>query len=434
MPQPHVCLQKPLHGDYTPYQHDGKVKGKLDKVGKTPQHKSSIPDVEVRVSKAVEPLKKEGRPQVVSLFTKKISRKVAQSKQDSTDLAKKSDAGGQKSGSHLVRSTPEMHATRQVEPRRFDLVQQNLAKLAKSIKKTDESENEARIKARERMCFWEVVPEKLGGTISSLRTKLAVSHMYTIPAFSPITADFVFKGKRYGLLKSSVTNISQKPYASCGSSSAREILVIDPENATLLNWHYKKLKQLLLQKHTGSLAGLSTEEILTIVKEYVQKNIFPSWNNPSIGAMTEELINEGKNNRENLIYDNQGEPHLVLNIEDFVRRGIGVCRHHALVTGYLLDHLCRDTGIPFAPLGIVQNIRDNIPGGAHVWVTLLEKDKKFHLDTLWNTLQEFGSEEKQAELVKKGYGDLSIQYQVAKAKASDTVFKAAALSRGLKTT
>ncbi|MBS0650559.1 MAG: hypothetical protein JSR93_05300 [Verrucomicrobia bacterium] len=61
-------------------------------------------------------------------------------------------------------------------------------------------------------------------------------------------------------------SLSQKPVVSCGSSSGREVIVLNPKNSPLLNAHYNHIVAYL-----KSQAGHPSEkEILTYVKDYIR--------------------------------------------------------------------------------------------------------------------------------------------------------------------
>jgi hypothetical protein len=100
----------------------------------------------------------------------------------------------------------------------------------------------------------------------------------------------------------------------------------------------------------------------------------------------------------------------MISIDDFIKANLGVCRHHALVTVYLLDRLLTETN----PLieGTVQHIRGNLDGsirGGHIWTTFIPKHtsgaslEKWHLDTYWDRLVNFADDEALKKL-KRDYG------------------------------
>ena len=69
-------------------------------------------------------------------------------------------------------------------------------------------------------------------------------------------------------------------------------------------------------------------------------------------------------------------------------------------------------------------VRDNIPGGAHVWANFIQNDKKWHIDTFWNTVQEFSSKKDQDRLIVLGYGADAISRQVRRSELAQGVFLA----------
>ena len=190
-------------------------------------------------------------------------------------------------------------------------------------------------------------------------------------------------------------SLSQSPVVSCGSGSGREVIVLNPKNSPLLNAHYNHIVAFL-----RSQAGHLTErEILTYVKNYIRNYMLFRSTEPSLERMTAQLVGDFKRERpaESLDYEESscypGHGNVTVKvpfipIDHFIEKGIGVCRHHALIAAYIFDRLTYED--PPLLKGAVQHMRDNIFRGAHVWVTFVsESGSKWLVDTLWDTLEDF---------------------------------------------
>ncbi|MGE0634759.1 MAG: hypothetical protein AB7O96_20265 [Pseudobdellovibrionaceae bacterium] len=214
-------------------------------------------------------------------------------------------------------------------------------------------------------------------------------------------------------------SLSQMPVVSCGSGSGREVVVLNPKNSPHLNAHYNHIVSFL-----RSQAGHLTErEILTYVKNYIRNYMLFRSTEPSLERMTDQLVADFKRERpaqsldyeESVSYLKHGTVTVkvpFIPIDHFIEKGIGVCRHHALIAAYILDRLTYEE--PPLLKGAVQHMRDNIFRGAHVWVTFVsESGTKWHIDTLWDRIEDFSDPVKFQELALPfAYGPNAMRNQL----------------------
>ena len=144
---------------------------------------------------------------------------------------------------------------------------------------------------------------------------------------------------------------------SVGSSSSREIIVLDP-SSRLLQAYYNLIIKSAAEK------CLSTQEVLQLVLRST-RNVFPS-------SAAHKLPEKPK-----------VEPFVML-LDEFMNAGAGVCRHHTLLNAYVLSRLVADGILQ----GDVIHHRQNIGRGAHTWNIFQDKrdGKWYSLDSLWDKL------------------------------------------------
>ena len=144
---------------------------------------------------------------------------------------------------------------------------------------------------------------------------------------------------------------------SVGSSSSREIIVLDP-SSRLLQAYYSLIIKSAAEK------CLSTQEVLQLVLRST-RNVFPS-------SAAHKLPEKPK-----------VEPFVML-LDEFMNAGAGVCRHHTLLNAYVLSRLVADGILQ----GDVIHHRQNIGRGAHTWNIFQDKrdGKWYSLDSLWDKL------------------------------------------------
>lgn len=245
------------------------------------------------------------------------------------------------------------------------------------------------------------------------RTLGMYSYLHGFKAFNSTTKQLTFQGKTYTPVTGGTTNISQKRLISCGSSTSREAIVLDPENSPILNGHFDKLLQQIQARQRYSV--LNEEQIIDEVIRYVRQDIFPSCTDNHLENKVTQFVQDKWGSFHTLYYQqNERQGYIpAIPIDEFIKADIGVCRHHGLVTGYLLDRLTREPAQRPILQGVPQIIRDNIEGGAHVWTTFMSaKGNKWHIDTLWPVKKEFSQPEDVQRLQNKGYGIVAIRNQI----------------------
>ncbi len=232
--------------------------------------------------------------------------------------------------------------------------------------------------------------------------------------------------KKYVPITGALRDISTKAVASCGSSSKREILVLDPDNSPKLKKHYAELKEILINFQKNQGKALFEEEVLKQVRDYVRHHIFLTRNIPDLSEKIDgfvELKHKSKQTPK-AVYEvskNYVADVPIISIDEFIKEEIGICRHHALVTGYLLDRLTKEPE-PRMLEGIVQCMRDNIvhngERAAHTWIAFLstKEKKRWHIDTLWGELIDFSTQQGIEHLKLRGYGENAINNQIKKAQ------------------
>lgn len=269
-------------------------------------------------------------------------------------------------------------------------------------KKAGPVATEPLLDARE-LLFEQQEAEELFAEGIGLRTKLSKNFITGLDCYR---SDKLKIGNQfYAPISGGTQQFSSRPVASCGSSSSREIILLDPANSPRLNAHFTKLRSKLKP-------GMSTEKVLEALKEYVRKEIFPNGSESEISVMVEKA----RQTHQTTKHKDNNIPIPLIPIDHFIEKKIGVCRHHALVTAYMLDRLLTEKN----PLieGTVQHMRGNTHIGAHVWVTFIPKKKsffswseKYHLDTLWDVLINFASQSK-IDMLSLMYGKEMINDQI----------------------
>lgn len=165
-----------------------------------------------------------------------------------------------------------------------------------------------------------------------------------------------YNGAQYPLVTRKTRNFVQTLF-SAGSSNSREIIMLDP-SSKLLQSIYDRLK-------TRIPRGASTLEILKIVSLLTQEQ----FRDDNVDDFIAQRLNQGEN---------------FLSLDEFIREGKGVCRHHTLLNAYLLSRLVQDKMIE----GEVIHHRQNFESGAHTWDLFRDsKDGKLYsLDSLWKNV------------------------------------------------
>lgn len=199
---------------------------------------------------------------------------------------------------------------------------------------------------------------------------------------------FSINDKEFYPLTGQLEHLSTKPVICVGSYPlGRELFYFDPTNSPLLKEHAMRLIAQIPQNAT-------TLEILTLVLDYIRTIIFEM-----------ELCHEPTVRR--FIAKRR-----FLSIEEFIQNKIGICRHFAFVSTYLLDQLLENKILS----GNVHYIRDIISSpfaaGGHAWSLFLDSNGTiWHLDPLWNVLQDL-TDPVQLNFLYDLYGQDAIKRQL----------------------
>lgn len=203
------------------------------------------------------------------------------------------------------------------------------------------------------------------------------------------------QGTYHRIVNRSVTDfcsIDQHPLVSIGAGD-REWIVLS-QQSKVLDTHYQTLKKIMIEE-LGNL-----EAKLDALKKFVR----------SILTISDNDVDKFCSNQQHMTF--QDMP--IINLDEFIKRSLGVCRHHGLFTAYLLNRLMKDKLIP---KGEIMHCRDDIPRGAHVWVLYQPKemvDDAYLIDTLWD---ERACIKRDCRWLKdRGYGDKAIENCNAKIK------------------
>lgn len=246
-----------------------------------------------------------------------------------------------------------------------------------------------------------------------LRTAQMKSTLLDFPNYDSMTNRLQLNDEYFTSVSSRTQDFFNQPTACCGSILAREVLTLNPAHSPKLKGHFDEILKIL-----ESEEDLNDDIILKIVKTYIRENIFPTHSDPNL--ITKLFAYIAKKNQEPATssVNVKGTKVAFIPIDDFIETGLGVCRHYALVAGYILDGLTKTqskrTNQPFLS-GIVQLIRDDVPGGGHAWVTLVNDKKYMHFDALWDIVTDF-SKEKGRKALEIGYSKEAIDRQLKKTR------------------
>ena len=262
----------------------------------------------------------------------------------------------------------------------------------------------------EELFFEQFQAEDLGA--EGLRTRAGKQFVRNLKCCSNDGSIIRAGSKEYVTVSGNAQGFSSMRFASCGSST-REVILLDPKNSPALEAKYEILRQQLDTLARSQNVPLAPEQVLKHIMTFVRVNVFPSCRDHDLVENTDKLVNKARVDKKHELTENRDNPGLpipLMPIDDFINAGLGVCRHHALVTAYLMDRLTKEpVGKPYLE-GTIQHMRDNVPGGAHVWTTFIPRanpnqlPQKWHLDTLWGTVENFATPEGFASL-KRSYGD-----------------------------
>ncbi|KTD75615.1 hypothetical protein [Legionella waltersii] len=189
------------------------------------------------------------------------------------------------------------------------------------------------------------------------RTVLAVDHHKDLIIEAHGRKWIHYQNQYYPIVSRDLRHFNQRVF-SVGSSSSREILMLDPDSQPLKDAYTELRKKIKV--------GASTLETLQEIAKVTQK-LFPDIETTHADIFVQKSLK-------------MGNPFLSLSL--FMQHGIGVCRQHALLNAYLMSRLVEDKLLD----GEVIHQRHTFPEqGAHVWNLFRDaKDGKLYsLDSLW---------------------------------------------------
>lgn len=195
---------------------------------------------------------------------------------------------------------------------------------------------------------------------------------------------FLLNDKGFHPLTGELEHLSTKPVICVGSYPlGRELFYFDPINSPLLQAHATALMSQVPENST-------TLQILDFVLDYIRTSIF------EIKTCHEAAVKRFIQKRK------------LISIEEFIQTKIGICRHLAFVSTYLLDQLIQHNLL----FGKVHYVRDIIPQGGHAWSLFIDSTgKMWHLDPMWNVIQSL-SEPAEFEILCDLYGQAAMERQL----------------------
>lgn len=212
-------------------------------------------------------------------------------------------------------------------------------------------------------------------------------------------------GTSYKVLQGSNDQISQSPVVCMGSNPiGREIIALNPSSSPLLQSKYQELLSFLKQQN------LSTQETLQTVSDFVREQIF----NPEIctesfvDALIDRWENSSKRTTDDFSLTQEGLSVPVIHIDTFILNQIGICRHQAFVTAYLLDRIVKEEP-DLLPSGKIYYVRDVVSigriVGGHAWNLYVPDDPSqcWHVDALWDMVKNVKAPQDLADLAQ-AYG------------------------------
>lgn len=233
----------------------------------------------------------------------------------------------------------------------------------------------------------------------------------------------------YKILSAGINNFSQ-PIVSIGAGaidSKREYTLMDAKNSEILAEKYALLKDKLDRKLSKSrLIGknfLSASEVFEIAINHM-RSIFNNDNEAIVDRFISKWSKQKmhlKNKNDYFARDKLGNLNApLIPIDDFVKAGIGICRHHAMVLAYFLNQLSKE-GKYLPTEGRVYHIREDVIGGGHAWTAFKDPNTKsfWHIDSLWNVVGDYSKKKDREKLSKMGYGDSAIKRQVKRLNVVD---------------
>lgn len=234
-----------------------------------------------------------------------------------------------------------------------------------------------------------------------IRTEAMVE---TLPRFVDFNGT---KFREYTIIARDITDFVGQKLVSIGAVSGsnvinRELITLDPSSVYLIDM-YAALKQYLIKWRSPDQTALSTRQVLEQIMMFIRTRL-GSYKNEEGIVKCDVLINEWsirKNKEDATLFaktiDGVSAP--IIPVDEFIKKQACVCRHHALITAYLLqksaiDGLVRDGEIHINRDNIVRPDRTS----GHSWVVFKTKYNVYVVDTMWNK-KPYDLEKEQKKLI-----------------------------------
>jgi hypothetical protein len=252
-------------------------------------------------------------------------------------------------------------------------------------------------------------------TVLDKRTVLMKKNLAQIPDYDQTLNQIEVEGKNYQVVTSEVTHFTDQPLVSCGSSSSREMILFDANNSPLLNQRYNQFERFVLQYcQRHGLATIPPKDLLMLTDHFMSHVVFPK--DVTVEEKIDAFIAETRQDPN--IAKVQSQP--CIPIDDFIKKGVGVCRHHALVGAFLIEKFNQKN----PQVGFkchIQIMRDDLEQnnrkvGAHAWVNLItENGDILLLDSLNNFLGNLNDLQFRGA-IENVFGKRAIKHQIKKAE------------------
>lgn len=208
------------------------------------------------------------------------------------------------------------------------------------------------------------------------------------------------------------------PLISCGSSSSREMIVLNFKESPLLRKKYREFEALLNNKQNRAKKLITPMQLLIFTNCFIPQAVFLKQKNNQ--QLVEDFIAKCSQQSDRMRVDTNP----IIAIDEFIHARLGVCRHHALIAVFLMDRYLQLNPDKCSFKGKLQIMRSNVKSGAHSWVTLVTGNGQHYcLDTLNNVLGNLSDPTLQ-ERIKTSFGQKAFDNQIKKAQRLEDNHKA----------
>lgn len=203
---------------------------------------------------------------------------------------------------------------------------------------------------------------------------------------------FFYKSIPYLILTGTLENFSQYPIVCIGQNPAhREIIAYHPESSPILSEAYQKFITALPQEKKVISSKEDQQHLFTLLIQFIREELFISelCKDEHLLVFIERWAHDRKHSISDFTLNNGYQLLPIIPLDDFIEARVGVCRHFALVSTYLIDRLCKDGYLS----GKVFYVRDRIASklrvsGNHAWSIFVSSNqaRAWHIDSFINTL------------------------------------------------